>query len=207
MLMRYFQKDPCTYSRTLCVALSFEHRDWTSSLGPQSLSSSCFLQPRVALCCSFDDCLQILSIGRILPRPLLHTHICSAEFSCPHLSLSVHTPASERTALALSPRQDDQELTAHQGLPLAVHGDDWRACLSSRAVLLHPLSPLLPSQLLVFHVFVVLGTVVFHNSAGWHYMVLCCEKSNSVFAPSQASGFSQESFSCYGKWYCSLHYC
>lgn len=31
------------------------------------------------------------------------------------------------------------------------------------------------------------------HSAGWHYEVLCCEKSNSVFAPCQASGFSQDS--------------
>lgn len=70
----------------------------------------------MALCCSFDDCLQILSIWHALPRPSLHTHICSAEFSCPRLHLSVHTPASERTALALSPRWDEQELTSYQEL-------------------------------------------------------------------------------------------
>lgn len=98
------------------VALSFEHRDWTLSLGPQSLSSSCFLRSMVALCCTLNDSLQILSIGHILPRPSLHTRICSADFSCPCWYLSVNILASERTALALSPRQDDQGLTSHQGL-------------------------------------------------------------------------------------------
>lgn len=105
---------------------------------------------------------------------------------CQHPSLREDCPGSQSQA-------GWPGIDLPSGAPLAVHGDDWLGFHSSWAVLLPSLFALLPSQLLVFHVFVVLGTVVFCNSAGWHYVVLCCEKSNTVFAPSQASGFSQDS--------------
>lgn len=148
------------------MVLSFEHRDWTLSLGPQSLSflpcvlciqdASSWLSLMAACkCCQFST---------FSPSPLTLT-------ADSHLLRGVELPTSASLCQHPSLREDcPGSLSTRQGLlsgaPLAVHGDDWhsvsflfglRSCLYHSTFLSLP-----PSRLLVFHVLMVLS-----NSDGW----------------------------------------
>lgn len=148
------------------MVLSFEHRDWTLSLGPQSLSflpcvlciqdASSWLSLMAACkCCQFST---------FSPSPLTLT-------ADSHLLRGVELPTSASLCQHPSLREDcPGSLSTRQGLlsgaPLAVHGDDWHSVsflFGLRSYLYHSaLLSLPPFRPLVFHVLMVLS-----NSGGW----------------------------------------